>query len=132
MLQRPNERGNGAELSWREMVQLMDPHNKITKGTHTQDLPDQTIPGSSERLLSFLFLGSTNQTKEKSQEENLHLGSLMDFLLSRLRVSQWLERVRIVTLFIGSLCWCDVMNQRSSLLSPKLYRSHLQYPASQG
>ena len=51
------EPGNGAELSLREMVPLMDPHNKITKGTNTHtpprsELPDQTVPGTSERLCS--------------------------------------------------------------------------------
>ena len=60
MIHIPNRTGvepvNGAVLRWREMAQLMHPHNKTTKGSHThthihnQDLlPDQTIPGTSER-----------------------------------------------------------------------------------
>ena len=59
MIHIPNRTGvepvNGAVLRWREKAQLMHPHNKTTKDhththTHTQDLlPDQTIPGTSER-----------------------------------------------------------------------------------
>ena len=93
---------------------LMEPHNKTTKGTHTHTHPPTRPPPGSdhpwylwETLLTFFFLGGTNQTKEKSQEQNLHPVSLVVLLLSRLRVSRWLERMRILTLFIGSLCWRD-------------------------
>ena len=135
MLQRPNGRGiepgNGAELSWRQTVQLMDPHNKITKGTHTHT---HTRPPKSdhlwylwETLLSFLFLGGTNQSKEKSQEQNLHLVSPVVFLLEQLRVFQRLECMGIGSAFyrIALLAWC-VMNQWLSFLTGRLHRSHLQ------
>ena len=43
MIHRPNRTGteplNGAVLRWREMAQLMDPHNKTTKETHTYPRP---------------------------------------------------------------------------------------------
>lgn len=75
---------------------LVDPHNETTKGGHTHPRP----PPTSDRpwylwdtLLSFLFLGGTSQTKEKSQEQNLHLASLVASLLPRLRASQGLERM---------------------------------------
>ena len=39
MIHIPNRTGvepvNGAVLRWREMAQLMHPHNKTTKGSHT-------------------------------------------------------------------------------------------------
>ena len=89
-------------------------NHKINTHTHTHTPTLRRPPPRSERpwylrdaLLSFLFLGHTNQTKQKSQEHNVHLVSLVDFLLSRLRVSQWLERMGILPLFIASLCCCD-------------------------
>ena len=121
---RPNRTGiesaNGVVLSWREMDWLMDPHEKTTKGRHTHThthTQTHTHTKTScqishpwylwDTLLSFLFLGGTNQTKEKSQEHNLHLVALVVLLLLRLRVCQWLERVRIGATFyrIVMLAW---------------------------
>ena len=158
MMQRPNRTGiesaNGVVLSWREVDWLMDPHEKTTKGSHTDTdthIDRQTdththththIPRPPPRsdhpwylwetLLSLLFLGGTNHTKEKSQEQNLHLVSLMVFLLEKLRVSQRLERMRVGATFyrIVTLVW-HVMNPWLSLLRSRLQRHDLQYPAWQ-
>ena len=54
-------------------------------------------------MLSFLFLGGTNQTKEKSQKENLNLVSPVVFLLEELRVFQRLESMGVGAAFIGLL-----------------------------
>ena len=90
-------------------------HTHTHAHTHTYTPTLQRPPPRSDHhwylrdaLLSFLFLGHTNQTKQKSQEHNLHLPSLVDVLLSRMRASQWLERMGIVPLFKASLCCCDL------------------------
>ena len=95
-------------------LRVDDSAYEATQQNHKRDADKPRPPPRSDHpwylwdtLLSFLFLGHTNQTKQKSQEHNLHLVSLVDFLLSRLRVSQWLERMGILPLFIASLCCCD-------------------------
>ena len=50
--------------------------------------------------LSWSFLGSTHQTKEKSQEHSLHLVTLVILPLQNLRVSQLLERLWIASAFL--------------------------------
>ena len=76
MLQRPNGRGiepgNGAELSWRQTVQLMDPHNKITKGTHTNTHTHKTsqIRPSLVPLRDFAQLPLLGRHKPEQGEES--------------------------------------------------------------
>ena len=64
-----------------------------------------------ETFLIIRFLGITNQTKEKTQHQNLHLVALV-VLLERVRGFQLLERMRIGTTScrIIMLSW-HVMNQ---------------------
>lgn len=72
MLQRPNGRGiepgNGAELSCREIVQLMDPYNKITKGTHTHKTSQ--IRPSLVPLRDFAHLPLLGRNKSDQGEES--------------------------------------------------------------
>ena len=49
--------------------------------------------------LSWSFLGGTNQDKDKTQEQNLHLVSLVLFLLDKRRAPQLLERMWIGSTF---------------------------------
>ena len=71
MLQRPNGRGiepgNGAELSCREIVQLMDPYNKITKGTHTHKT-SQIRPSLVPLQLPLLGRHEPDQGEESGRE----------------------------------------------------------------
>ena len=72
-LQRPNGRGiepgNGKELSWRQTVQLMDPHNKITKGTHTHTQKTSQIRPSLVPLRDFAQLPLLGRHKPDQGEE---------------------------------------------------------------
>ena len=116
MLQRPNGRGiepgNGAELSWRQTVQLMDPHNKITKGTHThththtQDLPNQTISGTSERLCSASSSwGAQTRARRRVRNRTFILCLPWSFFWNSWGCSRGWSAWELVPLFIGSLCW---------------------------
>ena len=92
---------NETVLSWTDTICLwINITNPEKVHTQTQDLlPDQTIPGTSETLCSASSSWATHQTKEQSQEHNLHLAVPVVLLLSRLRVSQWLERMGIGATF---------------------------------
>ena len=101
--------------SWREVAWLMDPHIKTTKGTHTHTAPPnppRPPPRSEhpwylwETFLIIRFLGITNQTKEKTQHQNLHLVALI-VLLERVRGFQYWRGCELVPLLVGSLCWRD-------------------------
>ena len=141
MTQRWNGAGlesvNGSVLSRREKDRLVGPHIKTTKGTHTHTHPRP--PPRSDRpwylweiLLSFLFLGGTNHTKEKSQEQNLHLVSHGPSSVKADCVPVAGEDGNRATFYgIVMLVW-RVMNQWLFLLSPRLHRSHLPYPVWQG
>ena len=125
MRQTPNSRGleplTGTKSSWRDTtclwINITKPENVHTH-THPRPPPRAELPWYLwETLLSFLFLGGTNQTKEKSEEENLRLVSPVVPLLSRLRVSQRLERVGIGATFnrIVMSAWCH----ESMVVPPK-------------
>ena len=143
MTQRRNGAGlesvNGAVLSRREEDRLVGPHIKTTKGTHTHTHTHPRPPPRSdgpwylwEILLSFLFLGGTNHTKEKSQEQNLHLISRGTLSVKADCVPVAGEDGNCATFYrIVLLVW-RVTNQWLFLLSPRLHRSHLPYPVWQG
>ena len=141
-MQRPSGTGlepvNGAMISWRDANFWWSHITKPQKGhTHTHP-PTRPPPGSDhpwylwETLLTFFFLGGTNQTKEKSQEQNLHLVSPWSFFCRGWRCPRGWKGWELVPPLIGSLFWLDVMNQWLFLLRPRLHRSHLQYPALHG
>ena len=83
-------------------------------------------------LLNFFFLGGTNHTKEKSQEQNLHLVSRGPTSVKPECVPVVGEDGNCATFYrILMLVW-HATNQWLFLLSPRLHRSHLQYPVWQG
>ena len=90
---------------------LMEPHNKTTKGTHTHThktssrIRPSLVPLRDFAHLPLLGRNKSDQGEGSGREPSSF--SLVVLLLLRLRVSRWLERMRIVTLFIGSLCWRD-------------------------
>ena len=109
-------------------------HTQTHTHTHPRPPPRADHPGCFCSVFrSVTFLGGINQTKEKSQEQNQHLVSLVVLLLQKVWVSQWLEKMRIGVTFIASLR-VGVTRHEPMIVPPEasLHRSHLQYPASQG
>ena len=132
MIQRTKRAGiepiNGAVLSWREMAQLMDPHNETTKGTHThtQDLlPDQIRPSLVPLLKDFTELPLLGCHKpHQIVNSEIEPSFWCSHSLSLVKAEVVKERLWLATFYtIIMLVWC-VVNQWLSLLRPKLHRSH--------
>lgn len=89
---------NKVVFLWRDMTQLIDPHNKTKREIQTHTPP--RLPPRSDHprylwdtWLSFIFSGSTY--KSSRQRNRTFVLCLVLLLLSRLRESLWLERVGI-------------------------------------
>ena len=63
--------------------------------------------------LSWSFLGGTNHDQDKTQQQNLHLVSLVLFLLDKRRAPQLLRDCELVPLFIGYVSWRNTYSSNS-------------------
>ena len=122
------------------MTQLIDPHNKTPREirththTHTPRLPPRSDHPSYlwDTWLSFLFLGSTNQSSRLKNRTFILCLLWSCFCRGWGCPSGW-RGWGLVPLFIGSLCWpWHFTNQWLSLLRPGSQTSDLQYPTWQG
>ena len=126
-------------VAWEGHNLLMNQRNKPRESTHTHTrtyttsslVPDQIIPATSEMLLLFAASSSwAAQTRPRRRVRNTTfiLWLLWSFFCWGWGCASGWRGCELVPLFIGSLCWLDVMNKWLFLLSPGLHRSHLQYP----